>query len=317
MISILMPVCNCGLLIKEAINSILNQTYRDFEFIIINDGSTDDTGEIISSYSDTRIKYISLEHAGISNALNYGLSQAKGELIARMDGDDIAKEDRLQKQHNFLTQNKNVHLVGTNFDYIDECGKKIFYKKFPENHEDIVFSMPIVASVLHPTILTYKKVLLKVGNYSRKYLHVEDQELFLRMINKGYKMYNIQESLYLYRVSKDNLKKLTIQRKNTYVCGYRYLKEYYAGKNSKNQRFEKSLRLGLLEYYYGSIPKARKHFLECLSISPLRFKKVLRYFLLTFLGEKVLNSIRANGISSGVNRFLNKTFNIDTYKIRS
>ena len=312
-----MPVYNCGVYIKEAIASILNQTYQSFEFIIIDDGSTDNTFDLISSFNDSRIKCTRLEHKGITYALNYGISQSTCDLVARMDADDIANEERLLKQYNFLKQNTNVHIVGTNFDYIDEFKKKVFYKKFPEYHKDIAFSMPIVASVLHPTILTYKKVLLDVGNYSRKYSHIEDQELFLRLISRGYKMYNIQESLYLYRIRNDNQEKHTIQRKNTYVCGYRYLKGYYAEKNSKNQCYEKNLRFGLLEYYYGSIPKARKHFLECMSISPLRFKKVLRYLPFTFLGEKILNSIRTKGISAAVNRFLIKTFNMDTYRIRS
>ena len=312
-----MPVYNCGVYITEALESILNQTYQDFELIIIDRDSNDETKGIISSYTDSRINYKILNKNGISAALNYGLSFAKGELIARMDGDDIAMNDKLQKQYDFLIQNKDVHLVGTNFYYIDELGKKLFYKRFPEHHKDIEFAMPIVISILHPTILTYKKALLEVGEYNEEYINSEDNELFLKMLENRYKMYNLQEPLYSYRIRTKTPKVLISQKGNAYKLGMDYLTKYYTGKDEKELRFEKKLRLGLLEYYNGSISKSRKYFFECISISPLRFKKVLRYLPLTFLGEKVINSIRANGISSAVNRFLNKTFKIDTYKIRS
>lgn len=317
LISIIMPVHNCRKYIKDAIESILNQTYKNFELIIMDYASSDGTSELIKSYTDSRINYRTLEKIGIAVALNYGLSLANGDLIARMDGDDIMVHNKLQKQYDFLNQNKDVHLVGTNFYYIDKQGKKLFYKRFPEHHNDIEFSMPITISILHPTILTYKEVLLKVGKYNEKFTDSEDNELFLRMLEKGNKMYNLQEPLYSYRIRTKTPKVFVSQKENAYKLGMDYLTRYYTGKDEKDLRFEKTLRLGLLEYYNGSISKSRKYFLACIQISPLRFKKVLRYLPLTLLGEKVFNYIRESGISSAANRILNKIFIIDTYKVRS
>ncbi|MFC2093351.1 glycosyltransferase family 2 protein [Bacteroidota bacterium] len=316
MISVLMPVYNCELYISEAINSILSQTYSNFELIIINDGSTDNSEKIIKSFSDSRIKYFRTEHCGIPSALNFGLSKAKGKLIARMDGDDIAVTDKLQKQYNFLKKNNNIHLVGSNFNYIDKFGLKLFYKKYPERHEDIEFSMPVIISVLHSTILTYKDILLKVGKYNVSYSNTEDLDIFLRIIKSGYKMYNIQEPLYRYRIWINNSKKFDNQIENSYKFGKNYLDNFYSEKNDKEFRFDKNWRFGLLEYYKGSISKSRKYFLECILISPLRLFKVVRYFFPSLLGDRIMSLLREKGLLSNINKFFNKILKIDTYKIR-
>ena len=116
-ISVIMPVYNVnGEWLREAIDSILSQTYTNFELIIIDDGSTNDTPDILAEYvqKDSRIKIVKGEHKGISNALNKGLDVADGEFIARMDGDDISLPERFEKQINYLRQNPDVGIVGTN-----------------------------------------------------------------------------------------------------------------------------------------------------------------------------------------------------------
>ncbi len=118
-ITVIMPVYNCELYIKEAIDSILNQTFTDFEFLIIDDASTDKTVSIIKEYKDFRIQLIEKEgNKGISDSLNYGLKVAKGEYIARMDGDDISLPERFVKQVTFLDSNPDVILCGSNFGII-------------------------------------------------------------------------------------------------------------------------------------------------------------------------------------------------------
>ena len=113
-ISVLMPVYNCELYVQEAIDSILNQTFIDFELLIIDDCSTDKTVEIINNYADKRIKLTTKPHnTGLTNSLNYGLSIAQGQYIARMDGDDVSVLDRFEKQVKFLDTNPDIILCGT------------------------------------------------------------------------------------------------------------------------------------------------------------------------------------------------------------
>ena len=110
-----MPVYNGEKYLQEAIESILNQTFKDFEFIIINDGSTDKTLEIIKSFTDPRIKLITQENRGIIYSLNKGITESRGKYIARMDADDISLPERLEKEYRFLEQNPNYGIVGTTF----------------------------------------------------------------------------------------------------------------------------------------------------------------------------------------------------------
>jgi glycosyltransferase involved in cell wall biosynthesis len=125
-----MPVYNCELYIKEAIYSILNQTFTDYELIIIDDCSTDSTADIIKDYSDSRIIFFEKDsNSGYTNSLNYGLSVAKGEYIARMDGDDISLPTRLEKQVHFLNSNPDIVLCGTSYSIMEQQG--VFY--MPQN----------------------------------------------------------------------------------------------------------------------------------------------------------------------------------------
>ena len=128
-ISVLMCVYNDEDWLKNSIDSIVNQTFTDFEFVIVNDGSTDNSLEIINSYSDDRIRIINNEeNLGLPKSLNRGLNLCKSELIARMDADDISMNNRLEKQYKYLKKNKEIALIGGQAEYIDSDGsKKCFY----------------------------------------------------------------------------------------------------------------------------------------------------------------------------------------------
>ena len=124
-ISVIMPVLNAELYLKTAIESVLSQTIPDFEFIIINDGSTDKTEEIIKSYQDPRIIYIKNDtNIGLSKSYNLGIRASKGEFIARMDADDISFKDRFESQLEFLEAHQEVGVVGGGVILIDESGKE-------------------------------------------------------------------------------------------------------------------------------------------------------------------------------------------------
>jgi glycosyltransferase involved in cell wall biosynthesis len=195
-ITVLMPVFNCELYIKEAVDSILNQTYTDFEFIIIDDASTDGTVSIIKSYNDVRIQLIEKSiNSGYTNSLNQGLKLAKGKYIARMDGDDISLPERFEKQVAYLEANPDVTLCGTCFTVI---GSDVVIQ-LPENHEAIKLAMLRGNCIAHPTVVIRKEVLDElpmVYNVSKE--PAEDYDLWVRVLSLG-KLYNLQEVLLKYR----------------------------------------------------------------------------------------------------------------------
>jgi len=298
--------------IYDSVQSILSQTYKSFElFLIIDDGTTDRTLEIIESIKDKRIKLFKRKGRGLIEQLNFGIQEANGELIARMDADDIAFPEKLEIQVNFLLNNPGIQMVGTNFYFINEKGKILTEKKLPEKSEDIEFMMPFIDSVLHPTILTYKKVLIDSGGYDIKYRYAEDDELFLRLLLMGCKMYNIQKSLYKYRIIDRPYEYYVTQNVGYYKCGMEYLDNYYEEKNG-----DYYFRLGMLEYYRGSIKKARESFLRCLKFKSIKKKIVLRYLPLTFLGSRIVNFLRKYNILSKINLYIRKSFNYDTFNIK-
>lgn len=184
LISVLMPVYNCEEYVQAAIDSILTQTFRDFEFIIIDDGSKDRTAEIVKAAAarDPRIKVISRENRGIVPSLNEALEVATGELIARMDGDDISLPDRFQKQVDYLKAHPDCGLVGTQIMFMDPDGRPIAPMPNPQDHEGIVQTMlDGNESVSHPTVLFRTAVARSIEGYSNRYKHAEDIDFFLRM----------------------------------------------------------------------------------------------------------------------------------------
>lgn len=210
-ISVLMPVYNCALYIKEAVDSILNQTFDDFEFLIIDDGSSDDTIRIIKSYVDSRIKLIEkVENSGISNSLNLGLSIAKGKYIARMDGDDISLPERFEKQVAFLDSNHDIILCGSWLRVIDS--DRVI--KVPENHEKIKLALLKGNCIIHPSVMMRKQFLDEfsvVYNVSKE--PAEDYDLWVRLILIG-KLYNIQEVLLNYRIHSFSVSQKNLIKQN-------------------------------------------------------------------------------------------------------
>lgn len=200
--SVLMPVYNARKYIKAAVDSILNQTFTDFEFIIINDGSTDGTSGILEAYAeqDSRIRLISRENKGLVASLNEGLELIKTPLIARMDADDIALPTRLEEQFNFLTLNPDTVCVGSFFEVINEQGDGLTVLESPVTNDDIQDDLIKGHTVLcHPTVMMRTAAVLEVGSYKDEYYLVEDLDLWLRLGEVGL-LANIPKTLMKYRV---------------------------------------------------------------------------------------------------------------------
>lgn len=199
LVSVLMPVYNAERYVAEAIESILNQTYRYFEFIIINDGSTDFSEKIIQGYDDSRIVYVrNKSNLRLVATLNEGIRMASGKYIMRMDADDISVNDRMEQQVKFMELHPNVGVCGS-FLYVFGETIKPFLSIRPEHDEDIRSSMLVNNPLGHPNVMIRKSVL--VNNdiwYDEKYYRMEDWGLWVSLMPYC-EFYNIQKPLLRYR----------------------------------------------------------------------------------------------------------------------
>ncbi len=177
-----MSVHNGERYLAEAINSILYQTFADFEFFIVNDGSTDGTQAILDRYTDSRIWTYSLDESiGLTRALNWAIGFAHGEYIARMDADDISEQGRLYGQSQYLDRNPNVGLVGGWYYQIDELGQIVGVYQPPESDYELRRNLWARQHLAHGTFMFRKKVIEETGNYNESYRYSQDYEFLLRV----------------------------------------------------------------------------------------------------------------------------------------
>ena len=218
LLTVLLPAYNAQQYIQSAVQSVLDQTLRDFEFIIINDGSTDNTLAILRQLAnkDPRIKLISRPNTGYVVALNEGLAQAQGELIARMDADDISLPLRFEKQVAYLQTHADCVRRGTNVAQMDHAGAligpmpDIAFGHDPINHALLRRGWPIV----HPTIMARTSTMKSAGGYLPELCPNEDHDLFLKLAELG-QVENLPEILLHYRkhpasISSKNPEKILI-----------------------------------------------------------------------------------------------------------
>ena len=206
-ISVIMPVYNGEKYLKEAVDSILGQTLVDFEFIIINDGSTDGTDEMLSSYNDPRITVIKQTNQGVTKSLNNGLARAQGDYIARMDADDVAKPQRFAIQAAFLDSHPEIALCGSWAKAIDKDGREIGDFNYPPlTHAKIRHYYFWHNPFIHSSVMFRKTAIESCGNYDETVKRAQDYELWGRIISK-FQTANLPEQLLLYRVLKEGVTK--------------------------------------------------------------------------------------------------------------
>ncbi len=198
-VTVLMPVYNGESYLRATIESILRQTFTDFEFLIIDDGSTDSTVEIVRSFKDQRIRLLrNPERLKLSGALNRGLDEARGEYVARMDGDDISRPDRLEKQVRLMDSFPNIGLCGGWIQKFGMGRKEI--NQFPEHSESIRAYALFDSPFAHPTVMLRKSFFDQYKlRYDGQYYPTEDYELWSRALDL-FPCVNIQEILLDYRV---------------------------------------------------------------------------------------------------------------------
>jgi glycosyltransferase involved in cell wall biosynthesis len=224
-ITVLMPVYNVSLYVKQAIESILNQTYTDFELLIINDGSSDNTRDEVLKISDERIRFEENEiNIGLANTLNKGIELARGKYIARMDGDDISKLDRLEKQFQFLENNPDIDICGAGYEFF---GSKNYKVTYPEVNENIKIGLLFGCCMIIP--LYRRASILQAGlRYDQEYFPAEDYRFWTECMLKGLKMHNIQETLFRYRMHSTQVSEvMTNQTQMTIKVRTHYFKSLF------------------------------------------------------------------------------------------
>jgi glycosyltransferase involved in cell wall biosynthesis len=230
-VSIILPTYNRCQFLPQAIESVLRQTFKNFELIIINDGSSDNTENVVKNISDPRIKYFkNNQNLGIQKTLNIGLARSRGKYIARIDDDvEWIDPDKLKKQVDFLEKNPEYVLVGT-FGIIEKNGKQKFWK-LPEEDEKIRKNILAKNCFIHFSVVFRKDIALEVGGYDKSELtqYAEDYDLWLRFGQKG-KFANLPFFSVKFQVSEEQIstKKRMEQLKNTLLIAKKY-KKYYPG----------------------------------------------------------------------------------------
>lgn len=206
-VSVILPVYNCEAFIKSSVESILNQSFKDFELIVINDGSTDFSGEILRDIlkKDSRIKLIERENKGLIYTLNEGIAISRGRYIARMDADDIAMPDRLELQYLRLNTDRDIAVLGSAVLAINANGGSLGFCCHFITPEEINRFCEEDCPLIHPTVMMRKEVVVNVGGYRSAYQYCEDYDLWLRIIDEGYKIANLAKPLLCYRIHTSNI----------------------------------------------------------------------------------------------------------------
>ncbi|SHI41890.1 Glycosyl transferase family 2 [Clostridium cavendishii DSM 21758] len=198
MISVIMPVYNCEDYVSQSIECILNQTFKDFEFIIIDDGSTDNTLDIIKYYAekDNRIVCISRENRGLVRSLNEGIKISNRKYIARMDADDLCTLDRLEKQYSYMEKNNNVDFLGCDYEvFFDNDVFDVENRIELNNFDAEEFIIGKGYSICHPSFFIRKEVLNKLLNYDLENNFAEDLALQIKFLKNNIKIGILDETL--------------------------------------------------------------------------------------------------------------------------
>ena len=195
LVTVLLPAYNAEAYINDSVDSVLAQTFSDFELLVINDGSNDKTGDLLEQYTDERVRLVHQENMGLVKTLNKGVGLAKGKYIARFDADDICYPDRFQKQIDFLLANPDYVIIGGDADYTDEHNNFIF--KFDigwYNDDEIRGTNFKYCTFVHSSVMVLKQAIIDAGGYNERAITFEDHLLWKNIANYG-KLKNINEPL--------------------------------------------------------------------------------------------------------------------------
>lgn len=201
-----MPLYNAERYVRAAIDSIICQTMGDFELLVINDGSTDGSRDVVSRLDDPRIRIVDLQHVGLTTALNEGLSRSRGKYIARMDSDDAMHPMRLEKQVAFLENNQDIGVIGCGLQVIDEKGMLVNKARWPATDLAIRWLSLLATPFPHPAVMMCREIVSSFGlEYDQKYSEgAQDYDFFVRLLEYTHGA-NLPELLLSYRVHRNSV----------------------------------------------------------------------------------------------------------------
>lgn len=270
LISIILPVYNGETYLEDSIKSILNQTYQNFELIIINDGSTDSSHLIIEKFlKSNKIIYKSRKNKGLVNTLNEGIKLSSGNYIARMDQDDISYPKRLEKQLNFMQKN-NIDVCGTSYQVINEQGKIIKTVESHKNNFEIILSAMMVPFI-HPSVMfrnIFKEKNIFYGNNNK--MQAEDYDLWIRLIKMNLVFGNTDEILIKYRL---------INTSMTSVNHIKIYKEVYKTCKKFNKEYKEELLISFMKINKSLVQR---------KFPSIMFKSIFNFIKVNGLNSKIL-----------------------------
>lgn len=302
-ISVIMAVFNAERYLAEAIESVLSQTFVNFELIMVDDGSTDNSRDILNRFNDERIEIIWQPNSGPASARNNGIKRAKGKYIAILDADDLCLPERLEIQYNFLRTNLDCIAVGSNAHVIDEHGRHIYTSDISLTSEELKNGLPHKMPFRHPSVMYQKDAFVKAGMYPDIAM-IEDVLLFIRMAPFG-EFANIKQPLIKYRLSpsassaRNKETQKALRDAVTYYSNFGSFEGYSL--QEINDSISRTTQKGKYFRYYLLVAKkylwnnyqpkqARRHLLLAIKLKPYT---ALPYalFLMSFLGFDVIRLI--------------------------
>lgn len=304
-VSIITSAHNASVHLKKTINSILSSSFSDFEYIIIDDASIDNSLNIMRSYNDPRIKILTNENnLGLTRSLNKGILEASGEYIARIDAGDISSPERLLAQSNFLDNNLDIFLVGSGSVYIDDEDNTIGVFNPITSSNKLETTLARSCCIIHSSIMFRNSGI----NYREKFKYAQDYDLYLRILSEKKKLANLPEHLLMYRLSADSL---SFRQKAKQSLFAEKAKEFYqerekTGKDKYSEfdpntilllDTENSTNKNILEYRieasfkindFDRVRTIYKRYFNCHK----RINKYFLYFMFSFFPKKVVDSLR-------------------------
>jgi glycosyltransferase involved in cell wall biosynthesis len=282
-VSVIMPAYNAKRYVEQTIRSVLAQTFGDFEFIIVDDGSTDGTLPILQRFAneDSRIVVISRPNTGIVGALNDSIAKARGEFLARMDADDICLPERFAKQVAYLREHPDCVGVGTFVETIDPYGS-VLDRLVHETEHDAIDKELMTGrgfAIVHPTIMMRADVVRRVGAYRKQWQHSEDLDLFLRLAEVG-KLHNLPQYLLQYRMHYQSANHLRHEEQR--AIKRKLMEEAYARRGVPMPdgmqftrrypppKFDQTCAWGWRALKVGNRGAARQHALDAIKMGPFK-----------------------------------------------
>ena len=311
-----MPTYNCSEFICDAIRSILFQSFRDFEFLIIDDGSEDDTESIVKSFSDERIRYLKKTHSGLADTLDYGLKIAQNDVVARMDTDDIAHPSRLEKHVNYINAHPEIDVL-SNWYAVFKNDSINYIINRSISHNEIVKNLALHSDICHPSIMFNKSRIETLGGFTviKEFDPFGDYVVWLRNKSK-LKFYNLPEVLHYYRARDNSLSNEALANRRDLI--YKIQEPYF--KNSLVDEFslssdEETIIRGWREYLYGDPKKSFSYWKE-LGIKLLKEPSLVAATILRLLPQPVFRNLFGMRIPNRLGYYLKYFFPLEQKTVR-